>query len=42
MLLKLPQRPRPRIPTGGVVGARRSTLRSRTSALPDRARMPRR
>ena len=30
-----------RIPTGCVVGARRSPLRSRTSALPDRARMPR-
>ena len=29
-----------RIPTGGVVAARRSPLRSRDSALPDRARIP--
>src|SRR5690242_17570423 len=37
----LRSRTRPRIPTGGVLAARRSPLRSRGSALPDRARMPR-
>ena len=40
-LSSLPLRARPRIPVGCVVGARRSPLRSRTSALPDRAWMPR-